>query len=413
MISFTLNGAAVCCDASPAVRLSEVLRGPLGQTGTKSGCDAGDCGACTVLIDGEAACACLVPAAQAEGTCVTTVEGLKASAKGARLQQAFLARGAAQCGICTPGMLVAAVALLEREAKPTRALIKDALGGVLCRCTGYGKIIEAVEDAARGSIHAEAMPEPGHAVGARIARLDGEAKVAGTEAYGADSIPPDALWVRAIRAAHHRAGFRFGDIEGFIATHPGIVRVLTAKDIPGRNIFGVIPPFADQPVFAENETRFRGEAIAAVVGERQAIDGLDLSTFPVTWEERSPVLTIAAALDPAAPQLQEKRPGNILVRGHVETGDVQAALASGAVTVEGSFETAFVEHAYIEPEAGWARRVGDRIEITASTQAPYMDRDDTAAIMGLAPEAIRIIPSACGGGFGSKLDLSLQPYVAL
>ncbi len=413
MISFTLNGAAVCCDASPAVRLSEVLRGPLGQTGTKSGCDAGDCGACTVLIDGEAACACLVPAAQAEGTCVTTVEGLKASAKGARLQQAFLARGAAQCGICTPGMLVAAVALLEREAKPTRALIKDALGGVLCRCTGYGKIIEAVEDAARGSIHAEAMPEPGHAVGARIARLDGEAKVAGTEAYGADSIPPDVLWVRAIRAAHHRAGFRFGDIEGFIATHPGIVRVLTAKDIPGRNIFGVIPPFADQPVFAENETRFRGEAIAAVVGERQAIDGLDLSTFPVTWEERSPVLTIAAALDPAAPQLQEKRPGNILVRGHVETGDVQAALASGAVTVEGSFETAFVEHAYIEPEAGWARRVGDRIEITASTQAPYMDRDDTAAIMGLAPEAIRIIPSACGGGFGSKLDLSLQPYVAL
>ncbi|PZF77795.1 aldehyde oxidase [Aestuariivirga litoralis] len=413
MISFELNGTPVHCEAAPATRLSDVLRDHLNHKGTKSGCDAGDCGACTVLIDGEPACACLVPAAQAEAARITTVEGLKASPRGRLLQQAFLARGAAQCGICTPGMLVAALALLERAAQPTRHEIADALGGVLCRCTGYAKIIDAVEDAALGRIDTTPRPEQGHAVGARIARLDGVPKIAGTEAYGADAIPPDALWVRAIRSPHHRAGFRFGDIDGFIAAHPGVIRVLTAKDIPGRNIFGVIPPFADQPVFAEDEAHFRGEAVAALVGERSVIAALDLATFPVMWEEREPVLTIAAALDPAAPQLQARRPGNILVRGHVETGDVQAALNGGAVTVEGTFVTAFVEHAYIEPEAGWARRVGDRIEITASTQAPYMDRDDTAAIMGLAPEAIRIIPSACGGGFGSKLDLSVQPYVAL
>ena len=413
MISFQLNGAAVRCAASPATRLSEVLRNHLGQKGTKSGCDAGDCGACTVLIDGEAACACLVPFAQSEGTRVTTVEGLGASAKGALLQQAFLARGAAQCGICTPGMLVAAVALLEREAKPSRTMIEDALGGVLCRCTGYAKIIDAVADAASGSILGEPAPEQGHAVGARIARLDGGPKVRGTEAYGADAIPADALWVRAIRSTHHRAAFRFGDVDAFIAAHPGILRVLTARDIPGRNIFGVIPPFADQPVFAEGETRFRGEAVAAVVGERAAVEALDLSSFPVSWEERHPVLTIAAARDPEAPLLHETRPGNILVCGHVERGDVPSALASGAVIVEGSFQTAFVEHAYIEPEAGWARRVGDRVEITVSTQSPYLDRDDTAAILGLGPESVRIIPSACGGGFGSKLDLSVQPYVAL
>ena len=413
MIAFQLNGAFVRCDVAPATRLTEVLRTHLGHKGTKSGCDAGDCGACTVLIDGEAACACLVPAAQVEGQSITTVEGLKESAAGKLLQHAFLARGAAQCGICTPGMLVAAAALLEQEARPTREAIADALGGVLCRCTGYAKIIDAVSDAASGRIEAEAMPEQGRAVGARIARLDGEPKVAGTEAYGADAIPADALWVRAIRSPHHRAGFRLGDIDGFIARHPGILRVMTAKDVPGRNIFGVIPPFADQPVFAEREARFRGEAVAAVVGERSAIEVLDLSAFPITWEERPAVLSIAAALDPAAPQLQEKRPGNVLVRGHVERGDVDAALKQGAAIVEGQFETSFVEHAYIEPEAGWARRVGDRIEITASTQAPYMDRDDTAAIMGLPPGSIRIIPSACGGGFGSKLDLSVQPYVAL
>ncbi len=412
--SFTVNGADVSCKAAPQTRLSEALRRELGLTGTKSGCDAGDCGACTVLLDGQPVCACLVPVAQVEGARIVTVEGLGAnSATGALLQRAFLARGAAQCGICTPGMLVAATALLDRVEAPSREMIADALGGVLCRCTGYAKIIDAVEDAVSGHVSSHEMPELGHAVGAAMPRLDGEPKVAGTEQYGADAIPPDALWVKAIRSPFHRAAFRFGDIKSFIASHPGIIRVLTASDIPGRNIFGVIPPFADQPVFAEDEARFRGEAVAALVGERAAIEAIDLSHFPVTWEERAAVLTIAAALEASAPQLHEKRAGNILVKGHVARGDVETAFAVDAVTVEGSFETGFVEHAYIEPEAGWARRVGDRIEITASTQAPYMDRDDTAAIMGFPPERIRIIPSACGGGFGSKLDLSVQPYVAL
>ena len=413
-VAFELNGTPVSCEASPSLRLSELLRRHLGHMGTKSGCDAGDCGACTVLIDGETACACLVPAAQAEGARIVTIEGIGANtAKGEALQQAFLARGAAQCGICTPGMLVAAAALLEHDPAPSREAIADALGGVLCRCTGYAKIIDAVADAAAGSITCRESPEQGHAVGSPIARLDGGPKVGGTERFGADTVPADALWVRAVRSPHHRAAFRLGDLEGYAAAHPGILRILTASDIPGRNVFGVIPPFADQPVFAEGEVRFRGEAIAAVVGEREAVEGLDLAAFPVTWEEHPAVLGMAEALAEDAPRLHAARPGNVLIRGLVERGDAAAALAAAPIRVEGCFETAFVEHAYIEPEAGWARRLGGRIEITASTQAPYMDRDDTAAIMGLRPEDIRIIPSACGGGFGSKLDLSVQPYVAL
>ena len=413
-IGFSLNGQAVCVHVPPVTRLSEVLRDSLGLKGTKSGCDAGDCGACTVLIDGEAACACLVPVAQVAGSAVVSIEGLAQQTRaGMALQKAFLARGAAQCGICSPGMLVAASALLEREPLPSRQAIADALGGILCRCTGYAKIIDAVSDVASGRRFETLKPRAGAAVGTPVERLDGGPKVDGSEAFGADAIPHDAVWVRAIRSPHHRAGFTLGDIDVYVRAHPGIAQVLTAASIPGRNIFGVIAAFADQPVFAEGETRFRGEAVAAVVGDRAAVEGLDLARFPVTWDERPPVMTLDAATAPGAVQLHLGRAGNILVRGRVARGDVDRAFADAPVIVEGEFETSFVEHAYIEPEAGWARRVGDGVEVTVSTQSPYLDRDDVAAILGIANERVRIIPSACGGGFGSKLDLSVQPFVAL
>ncbi len=143
-VTLTVNGVACSISAPPAMRLSELLREGLGLTGTKVGCDAGDCGACTVSLDGRQVCACLVPAAQADGSAVATVEGLAATEVGRRLQAAFHAHGAAQCGICTPGMLMAAADLLGRSAEPTRAEAMDALGGVLCRCTGYEKIVDAI-----------------------------------------------------------------------------------------------------------------------------------------------------------------------------------------------------------------------------------------------------------------------------
>jgi aldehyde oxidoreductase len=411
IVSFRANGRAVSSFASPAQRLSSVLRDELALKGTKVGCDAGDCGACTVLIDGQLACACLVPLAQVQGANVVTIEGLaEETSHGSALKQNFLDHGAAQCGICTPGMLVSAAALLEQNPHPNEAEIADALGGVLCRCTGYRKIIDAV----RSSIaRLDANPPAGRAVGARIARLDGRPKVDGRELYGADAIPHDALFVRVIRSPHHRAAFRFGNLDSYRRAHPEIVTILTAADIPGRNLFGAIAPFADQPVFAVGEARFKGEAVAAVVGERNVVEGLDLGAFPVVWQPLKPQLTIDSSLEAEAHLIQETRPGNILVRGRVRKGDPEKALAAADVVAEAIYETSFVEHAYIEPEAGWATRLGDRLELTVSTQSPYLDRDDTAAILGIPNHRVRIIPSACGGGFGSKLDLSVQPYVAL
>jgi CO/xanthine dehydrogenase Mo-binding subunit/aerobic-type carbon monoxide dehydrogenase small subunit (CoxS/CutS family) len=404
-VAFTLNGRRVEIHVDPVRRLADVLREDLGLTGTKVGCNAGDCGACTVRLDGRQVCSCMVAAAQVQGRAVVTVEGLASGA----LQQAFLAHGAAQCGICTPGMLMAADDLLARTAAPTEAQVLDALGGVLCRCTGYRKIVEAVLSLRAPA--AAAAPAAGEAVGARVARVDGAAKIAGRERYGADEWPDGCLLLRAVRSPHPHARFTLGDLTALHTKHPGLLRVLTAKDIPGQNRYGIYPTGKDQPALAEGYVRYRGEAVVALVGEEAAIAGVRDADVPIRWEPLPPVSFDQAAAD-GAPRLHENSPDNILVKGRVARGDVAGALAQSAVTAEFSAETSFVEHAYIEPEAGYARRVGDRIEIFATTQTPYMDRDEIALILGLKPDQVRIIPSACGGGFGGKLDLSLQPLIA-
>ncbi len=406
-LALAVNGTTFALDVPPLARLSNVLRDRLGLTGTKVGCDAGDCGACTVLIDGEPACACLVPVSQADGTQIRTVEGLASGPVMAALQAAFLRHGAAQCGICTPGFLMAATALLERTPNPDKTMVADALGGVLCRCTGYRKIIDAVMDA---TSPAREVADNGK-VGASSLRLDGPPKVLGTERFGADERPDDALSVLVVRSPHWHADFAFGDLDAFVRQHAGIVAVFTASDIGGRNAFGVIPPFADQPALAEGRARFRGEAVAVVAGEREAIEGLHIADFPVEWKPLPHALTSAEGLELAP--LHATRPDNVLTRGRVVRGDAEAALAAAAVIASGSIQTAYVEHAYIEPEAGHAYMDGDTLVIKACTQSPMMDRDDTALVLGLSPEKVRIIPTATGGGFGSKLDLSVQPLIGM
>ena len=413
-IAFNLNGTPVTADASPTQRLSSLLRDELAARGTKVGCDAGDCGACTVLLDGEPVCACLVPAIRVAGRDVQTVEGLANGALSA-LQAAFLDHGAAQCGICTPGFLVAATALLERNPKPSRAQVRDGLGGVLCRCTGYRKIEDAVMSVALGlpASPTNIVPASGKAIGARVPRLDGSPKVDGRESFGADGFPADALAVAVIRSPYHHASFEFGDVDGFLSANPGIVAVFTAADIPGRNLFGTIPQFVDQPALAQSETRFRGEAVAIIAGERAAIIDLDLGAFPVKWHEKPSTLDPVHAEASGAPLVHADRKNNLLIAGFVEHGDADAAIAGSAHVATATIETSYVEHAYIEPEAGWAEMDGDTLVIHACTQAPFMDRDDLAPVLGLAPEKVRIVPTATGGGFGSKLDLSVQPLIGL
>jgi len=411
-MAFHLNGKPVQSAASPATRLSDVLRRDFGLKGTKVGCNAGDCGACTVLLDDQPICSCLTAIGQVEGQSVTTVEGLHEAGILERLQNSFLAHGAAQCGICTPGMLVSAAHLLAKNPTPCRDAVEDALGGVLCRCTGYSKIIDAVM-----RVHAApadpVIPVAGNNVGSAIQHLDGAAKVTASLSYGADEVPADALMLRVIRSPHHYADFEIGDKAAFLARHRGIMAVFDASDIPGRNCFGVIPSFADQPVFAEKTALYRGDAVAAIVGDAAVIEAFDDAAFPITWHPHQAMLTPTAAQAAGAKQMHQHRDGNVLVRGYVACGDADAALAQAAQRVKIQSSTPFIEHAYIEPEAGYAVREGDRLLIYGCTQAAQMDRDSLAEIMAIDKDAIRVVPSACGGGFGSKLDMSFQPFVAL
>ena len=438
-VSFTLNGRPTTVSAPAFASLADTLREELGLTGTKIGCEAGDCGACTIRLDGQQVCACLVATAQADGARVDTVEGADPTTD--RLRAAFLAHGAAQCGICTPGMLMAAGDLLARDPAPSRSEVEDAIGGVLCRCTGYLQIVEAILDVAgtgsdpsalqtgsdpsaqrRVFVHrvgegSDPVPrDPANAVGARLPRVDGWPKVAGTDKFGADEAPADALWMRVVRSPHARARFTLGDLDAVKARNPGLAAILTAADVPGENAFGIFPAMKDQPVLAPGLVRFRGEAVLALVGTRAAVEGLSDAELPIVWAIEAPLSGIEAALAPGAPALHVGVPDNVLTRGNLRCGDVSAGHARAAATAEGSFETAFVEHAYIEPEAGYAVPIGegpDRIEVTACTQAPYMDREETARVLGVEQSRVRIRPSACGGGFGGKLDVSVQPLLAV
>ena len=428
-ISFFLNAKSVSVNRPAHQRLSDCLRNDLAHTGTKIGCEAGDCGACTVLIDGEQACACIVPLGQAAGAHVMTVEGLADDKLGSALQTAFVELGAAQCGICTPGMLMAARDLLGKVEQPSEAQVLDALGGVLCRCTGYRKIIDAV--LAVGSLRVEqtgaANSDPcnpfGQSVGQRLARLDAPAKVNGSDCFGADIVPNNTLQLLVVRSPYAHARFTIDNakLQAFIALNQ-LVGVVLPQDI-FNNAFAIFADLRDQPAIADGIVRYKGEAVLALVGSAKAIAAIDLtsaqsrSLLPILYEALPEQLLMEQSLAPGAFAVQKRYLDNVLCAGRVAKNwhpDTQHHKQGrgNPQPLTASMSTQHVEHAYIEPEAGYATWNGDTLTVFACTQTPYMDRDELAYMFNLAAAKVRIIPSAVGGGFGGKLDLSLQPIIA-
>lgn len=307
---------------------------------------------------------------------------------------------------------MAAQSLLDRTPNPTEPQVLDALGGVLCRCTGYTKIVEAVLKAGQTS-SSEPTPSSGSAVGSRMVKVDGKQKVTGEEIYSADYTPEDSLWLRAIRSPHPRAKFTLAQPEKVLKKYPGIIKILTADDVTGNNGFGIYPHIKDQPVLAKDHVRFRGEAVVALIGERENVESVSEEDLGLTWEPLEAIRGCDAALSGKLEPVQSEIVDNILAEGFLKKNDVEKAFAESFAVAEGVWTTSAVEHGYLEPEAGYATKIGQRLEIFVCTQSPYMDQTEVAQFLGIEPGQVRIIPSAVGGGFGGKLDISVQPLVAL
>jgi aldehyde oxidoreductase len=420
-LAMGLNGLQVSVEASPSAMLADVLREQLHAVGVKVGCGEGECGACTVLLDGEPVASCVTPAIKASGTQVLTVEGLTGpDGELDPIQRAFLAEGAVQCGFCTPGMLMAAKALLLKNSDPTESDIRMAFTGHLCRCTGYHAIIRAVRRAAealRGpDIELDFGTSP-DVVGRAVVRKDGVAKVTGAHHFGADHRSEGELHAAAVFSAHPYAELLSLDTSR-AESHPGVVAVLTAKDIPGQNAHGII--ISHQPVFVPPGERVRSiaDVLALVVAETETAARAAAQAIDAEYQLLQGVFSPQEALAPGAPVLHPPRPGdepsNVMYGTHVEKGDVDSAMAGADLVVEGCFQTPFIEHAYLEPESGTADLDEEGVvTVRMASQAVAFHHRDVAAVLDLPPDKVRLVHISPGGGFGARNDLSLHPYLAL
>ena len=288
VIHLTVNGDAHSVAVRPNVTLLDLLREDLGLTGTKKGCDYGDCGTCTVLLDGEAVKSCLVLAVAANGREVTTIEGLGSKGVMHPLQKAFVAAGAIQCGFCTPGMVVAAKALVDRTPDPTEDDIKTALGGNLCRCTGYTRIIDAVRSWRQYEGDAAPDPDSGHdqethaVVGRSVPRSDAPAKVTGRAIFTEDIRLPNMLYVKLLTSPHAHAVITGIDTSKAEALD-GVKAVITGADVSDVT-YGVSPARYDEYVLAKEKVRFVGDEVAAVAAVDEATADQALELIEVSYE---------------------------------------------------------------------------------------------------------------------------------
>ena len=423
-MEFTLNGRTVDIRPRPDASLLEVLREECGLRSMKDGCaPEGSCGACTVVVDGRAIVSCAQPAGRVAGRSVVTLEGLAPDAR-ARWAAAFQASGAAQCGFCSPGIVMKAEALLGRRPAPTRDEIARALTGNLCRCTGYVKVIDAIASVADGRRQAPRLDDragPGDGVGDRSVRYDGAALALGEHAFVADMAVPGMLHGALRFADHPRALVRRIDVSR-AAVHPGVVRVVTWRDVPGERVQGLLT--RDWPLLvAEGETtRYVGDALAAVAATSRHAARQAAALVDVEYDVLEPLTDPIVALADGAPRIHDS--GNLLSVSAIRHGDVDAALAAAAHVATETFETQRVEHAFLEPEAALAvPRSGGlddaggagepALRVFSQGQGAWEDRRQISSILGLPERSVRVTQVATGGAFGGKEDLGVQGHAAL
>jgi aldehyde oxidoreductase len=413
-VKITLNGVDRSVDAAPGTSLLQLLREELGLRSMKDGCaPEGACGACTVIVDGRAVVSCAQPAERFEGRVVQTLEGLPDETRDL-WADAFSASGASQCGFCTPGIVMKAEALLQREPAPDRDAIAKALAGNICRCTGYLSIIDAIgQVAAARAGGPRPMPHAGAAVGDPAPKYRSREQVLGLQEYVADHVVPGMLHGALRFSDHPRAVVRAIDTSAAEAA-PGVVAVVTAADVPGKRNQGLIRDDWDQFVAVGETTRYIGDVIAAVAAETRAQARAAAELIEVDYEVLEPVTDPFAALEEGAPRIHPD--GNLLSTSIVRRGDVDAALAQAAHVTTESFTTASIEHAYLEPESSLAvpqDGQGPRMLVLSQGQGAWEDRRQIASFLGWEPTDVLVTQVPTGGAFGGKEDLNVQTHTAL
>jgi len=413
-INFILNGAPRRVIVDPQKNLLKVIREDLKLTGTKDGCSAGHCGTCAVLMDGEVALSCRVPVAKAQGKEITTIEGIGTPKNPHPLQLAFAKTGAIQCGFCTPGMIIRAKSILDKNLDPSRDEIKKALQSHICRCTGYQKIFEAIELAAsylRGKTKSIELRLTGKGIiGQPVTRPDALEKATGKTLYAADIAVDGCAYIKVLRSPHHHAKIVHIDKKE-AETIPGVLTVLTAEDVKGTNILKMAGD--DQSILCGNKVRFVGDPVVAVVAASEEIASYATEKIEVTYEPLDPVLTPEEALKEGAIKVHDDR-SNLFFEQPIIHGDVKNGFSESEAVVEKTYTTQSVEHGYLENDAGVAYiDENGKLIVMSASQNIHAHRKTISEALGLSLDKVRVIQTPTGGAFGGKLDVSVGGILGL
>jgi aldehyde oxidoreductase len=432
-ISLSVNGAVRSLVVDPEKSLADVLRDNLLLTGCKVCCSQGQCGACTVVLDGQATRACMIPIGEvAKDAKVTTIEGLGTPGNLHPLQVAWMAHGGAQCGICSPGFIMSAKVLLDKNPKPTRDEVRDwfDVNRNACRCTGYKPLVDAVMDAAavlRGEKKKESLlfrpAENGKILGSKYHRPSAEAKVTGTWDFGADvalHMPPDTLRLALVQASVSHANIKKIDTSA-AERMPGVVKVVTHADVKGRNAITGLITFPtnkgdgwDRPILCKDKVFQFGDAIAIVCAQSEEQARAAAEAVKVELEVLPAYMSAPAAMAPDALEIHPGTPNIYFEQGVVKGDETAPIMAKAAYTAETETYCSRQPHLHLEPDCGEAYMEEDgTLVIQSKSIGLHLHHAMIAPGLGIEPTKLRLIQNGAGGTFGYKFSPTMEALLGV